>query len=84
MNCFIGVDVGTSSTKSLLMQEDGTIVGTAQKKYNVLQPHEGYSEQNIDELWEAACWTLQELSRRYPLEVAQVRESAIPGRCTGW
>lgn len=83
MNCFIGVDVGTSSTKSLLMQEDGTIIGTAQKKYNVLQPHEGYSEQNIDELWEAACWTLQELSRRYPLEVAQVRGIGYSGQMHG-
>ena len=83
MDCYIGIDVGTSSTKSLLMHADGTIVGTAQKKYNVLRPHEGWSEQNIDELWDAACVTLRELAAKHPLEMRAVKGVGYSGQMHG-
>ena len=83
MDYFIGIDVGTSSTKSLLMSGDGVIVGSAQRKYDVLRPAEGFSEQDIDALWEAACWTLNELSCRHPAEVARVKGIGYSGQMHG-
>ena len=53
MDHFIGIDIGTSSVKSLIMAEDGRIVGTAQVKYDVMRPLPGYAEQDIDVLWDA-------------------------------
>ena len=34
LKCFIGVDVGTSSTKSLILQEDGTIIAIGCSNHN--------------------------------------------------
>ncbi len=73
MDCFIGVDVGTSSVKSLLMQGDGTILGTAQRKYDVLRPASGFAEQPADLLWKAASETLRQLSAEYPQAIRQVK-----------
>ena len=73
MDCFIGVDVGTSSVKSLLMRGDGTILGTAQRKYDVLRPASGFAEQPADLLWKAASETLRQLSAEYPQAIRQVK-----------
>lgn len=83
LKCFIGVDVGTSSTKSLILQEDGTIIGSAQIKYDVLRPHTGHAEQNIDVLWGAARDTLKELCRMYPETVKNVQCIGYSGQMHG-
>ena len=57
MGCFIGIDIGTSSTKSLILGENGYILSVYQKKYGVIRPNLGWAEQDIASLWEASCST---------------------------
>lgn len=83
MDTFIGLDVGTSSVKSLLMQADGQIIGVAQCKYDVARPQLGYAEQDIDILWNAACKTLQELSKKYPEAVRNIKCLGYSGQMHG-
>lgn len=83
MDCFIGIDVGTSSVKSLVMQADGKILGVAQRKYDVLRPLLGYAEQDIDVLWQAAKETIQELSGRYPEVMRSVKAVGYSGQMHG-
>lgn len=83
MDCFIGVDVGTSSTKSLILQADGRIIGSAQVKYNVLRPYTGFAEQDIEVLWDAAKDTLKELCRKYPEAVRNVKCIGYSGQMHG-
>lgn len=83
MDHFIGIDIGTSSVKSLIMAEDGRIVGTAQVKYDVMRPLPGYAEQDIDVLWEAARDTLRQLARRYPDEIRSVTGIGYSGQMHG-
>lgn len=49
MDTFIGVDLGTSSVKLLLVGEDGTILNTVTQTYKVSYPHDGWSEQNPED-----------------------------------
>ena len=51
---FIGIDLGTSSTKLLLSDEKGNILNTVSKDYPLIFPHPGWSEQD-PELWWKAC-----------------------------
>ena len=51
---FIGIDLGTSSTKLLLSDEKGNILNTVSKDYPLMFPHPGWSEQDPD-LWWKAC-----------------------------
>lgn len=83
MDCFIGIDVGTSSVKSLLMRGDGKILGVAQCKYDVLRPKTGYAEQPIEQLWEAACATLKQLSAEHPHEIRQAKAMGYSGQMHG-
>ncbi len=43
---YIGIDLGTSSVKLLLMQKDGIVLSSVSKDYPVSYPKSGWSEQN--------------------------------------
>ncbi len=50
MQYFIGIDIGTSSTKVVLANTGGEVVSTASRDYPCNHPHTGWSEQD-PELW---------------------------------
>jgi xylulokinase len=83
MDCFMGIDVGTSSVKSIIMQADGIIVGVEQQKYDVLRPQAGFAEQDIEVLWQATCSTLKALSRKYPKAIRDLKCIGYSGQMHG-
>ena len=44
MNYYVGIDLGTSSVKTLLLNSDGEVVSSATKEYPLYFPHNGWSE----------------------------------------
>ena len=56
MNSYIGIDLGTSGTKFLLVSVNGEILGENTQSYAVSYPHSGWSEQS-PELWYKAALT---------------------------
>ena len=46
---YIGVDLGTSAVKLLLMDEDGTILNIVSKEYPIEFPHPGWSQQRPED-----------------------------------
>ena len=57
----IGVDVGTSSTKGVAIDEDGAVLAEATRAYPVQRPHPGWSEQDPDDWVAATKAVLEEL-----------------------
>ncbi|MBO5797756.1 MAG: xylulokinase [Clostridia bacterium] len=62
MKYYIGVDLGTSALKLLLVQEDGAILKTVSRAYPVAYPHPGWSEQNPEDWWTAFVSGVRELT----------------------
>lgn len=58
---YIGVDLGTSAVKLLLMEADGTIKNVVSKEYPLYFPHPGWSEQKPEDWWEAVSTGIKEL-----------------------
>lgn len=58
---FIGIDLGTSSVKILLVDEAGTILKTVTKDYPLSFPHPGWSEQEPKDWWDACVSGIREL-----------------------
>ena len=46
MKYYIGVDLGTSAVKLLLMDQEGQVVNIVSREYPLSFPHPGWSEQN--------------------------------------
>lgn len=61
MSYVLGIDLGTSSLKGLLVNQEGTIIATASSSYPLVHPAPGFSEQD-PKLWiEAADKVILEL-----------------------
>lgn len=50
----LGVDIGTSSVKAVLVEPDGSIVGEGSVPYAVSYPAPGWAESNPDDWWQGA------------------------------
>lgn len=53
MNTFIGIDLGTSSMKLLLVDENGNILSSCTEEYPISYPHPGWSEQSPEDWYSA-------------------------------
>ena len=58
---YIGVDLGTSAVKLLLMESGGKIAGVLSRSYELSFPHPGWSEQNPGDWYEQTIDGIKEL-----------------------
>ena len=58
---YIGIDLGTSAVKLLLMDETGAIAKIVSREYPLSFPHPGWSEQNPEDWFEKSVDGLKEL-----------------------
>ena len=75
MSITLGIDVGTSATKPLAIDETGTILAAASADYPCDHPRPGWSEQHPELWWEATKNTLAKVlasGRFRPADVAGV------------
>lgn len=61
MRYLIGVDLGTSGTKTVLFDETGAAVASATEEYPLYQPENGWAEQEPEDWWNAACATIRQV-----------------------
>ena len=61
MEYYIGIDLGTSSVKLLLVDTCGAIHRTVTKEYPVVYPRSGWSEQAPEDWWNAIQEGIPEL-----------------------
>ncbi|WML42434.1 gluconokinase [Neobacillus sp. PS3-40] len=56
---YLGVDIGTTSTKAVLFKKDGTVVGMHHVEYSLYSPSPTVAEQNPDEILAAVVETIK-------------------------
>lgn len=57
----LGIDVGTTGTKTLLFRADGQLIGHAYEAYPLLTPQVGWSEQRAEDWWQAVVHTVRQV-----------------------
>lgn len=57
----LGIDVGTTGTKTLLFSEDGALLGHAYRGYPTKTPQVGWCEQDAEDWWQAVVQTVREV-----------------------
>ena len=78
---YIGIDLGTSAVKLLLVDEKGTIAGSVTKEYPLSFPQPGWSEQNPLDWWNAVVAGVNELLR--PIDASEVKAIGCGGQMHG-
>ena len=78
----IGIDLGTSGVKALLLDGD-RVVSAAEAPLAVSRPHPGWSEQDPQDWWSATCACLDALAADAPRELRAVRAIGLAGQMHG-
>jgi xylulokinase len=61
MDFVIGIDVGTSGLKGLLVSREGKVAASALVEYGMMTPRPGWAEQDPEQWWRAAVKVIAEL-----------------------
>lgn len=80
---YLGLDLGTSGLRALLVNDDGRPFASASQSYNVQHLHPGWSEQDPAHWVAALDAVMQELRAAHPMEVAAVAGIGVSGHMHG-
>lgn len=68
MKYLIGIDIGTTAVKAVIVDIDGNIVVNFSRFYGLLFPQEGWAEQDAEEMWQAVAAAMDGALERYPYD----------------
>src|SRR5215217_378728 len=81
---YLGIDIGTSGVKALLIDARGKALGEASAAaIEPVRPHPGWSEQNPADWWTATLAAVDKLSKSHPAELAAVEGIGLSGHMHG-
>ena len=80
---YLGIDLGTSSVKALLMDNNQSIVGSASAELEVSRPHPGWSEQNPADWIEATKNAMAQLKLNHGAALGKVQGIGLSGHMHG-
>ena len=83
MKYVIGIDLGTSSVKTLLVNQNGDIAGEASAAYPLIQERPGYSEQNPEEWVKGTVACLQQLLKGSGVAAEDIEGVSFSGQMHG-
>ena len=78
---YIGIDLGTSAVKLLLMDSEGKIVNIVSREYPLYFPHPGWSEQKPEDWYAQTIDGIKELIR--DVDKSQVAGISFGGQMHG-
>mgnify|MGYP001532113462 CR=1 FL=1 len=83
MICLLGVDLGTSGTKTVLFDAEGREVASQSVEYPLYQPQNGWAEQDPRDWWNAAVSTIRGVLEKSGVNPGDVKGLGISGQMHG-
>jgi xylulokinase len=83
MAYLLGVDVGTSGTKALLIDQSGKVIARAVSEYPLYTPKPLWAEQEPADWWRATCESIREVLRQAGIAGEQVQGVGLSGQMHG-
>lgn len=83
MSVYLGIDIGTSGTKTLAIHVDGTILASATVEYPLFSPHPGWSEQEPEDWWKATVKSVRKVLKNGDVAASEVKGIGLSGQMHG-
>lgn len=83
MTYLLGIDIGTSGTKTILIDPSGLILARAAAEYPLYSPRPLWSEQDPADWWNATCTTIRETLQKSGVDPAEVKGIGLSGQMHG-
>src|SRR5665648_201276 len=83
MDYLLGIDIGTSGTKGMLMDREGKIYARAGREYSINIPKSGWAEQDPKMWWKATIQVISEVIKKSEVNSQQIRGIGLSGQMHG-
>ena len=83
MNCLLGIDLGTSSLKTIVLSQEGHILSSDALDYQYDSPVQGYAEQDPQVWWNACVRTIQNAVAKAGISTSDVTAIGFSGQMHG-
>ncbi|MDR2939916.1 MAG: xylulokinase [Clostridiales bacterium] len=83
MEYLIGIDIGTSGTKTVLFNKDGEVICSDSKDYPLYQPNNGWAEQDPGDWWGATVKTLNTVINKSGIDPKDIKGVGLSGQMHG-
>ena len=83
MAYLLGVDLGTSGTKTVLFNETGTPLASHTVEYPLYQPHNGWAEQDPADWWNATVTGIQTVLKKSGADPKEIKGVGLSGQMHG-
>ncbi|BAK98303.1 xylulose kinase [Oscillibacter valericigenes Sjm18-20] len=83
MDCILGIDLGTSGTKTVLFDTEGAALASHTVEYPLYQPKNGWAEQNPEDWWQAVKETVGAVLKTAGINAKSVRGVGLSGQMHG-
>ena len=81
MAYLLGIDVGTSGTKTVLFDASGNTIASNTQEYPLYQPKNGWAEQEPEDWWKASYISIQNVLRKSGIDASEIKVSAFRDKC---
>lgn len=79
----LGIDIGTSGTKTVLFDESGAMAASSTYEYPMFQPNIGWAEQDPEDWWKAACYTIKDVLKKSGVDPKNIKGVGLSGQMHG-
>ncbi|RLD38889.1 MAG: xylulokinase [Bacteroidetes bacterium] len=83
MSYFVGIDIGTSGTRALLIDETGKVVSGASSSYSSYTPQPGWSEQDAEDWWASTVKSVRQVLSSAEISSEDVKGIGLSGQMHG-
>lgn len=83
MSYLLGIDIGTSGTKTLICDYRGKVLATATADHDIFSPKPGWSEQDPRQWWKATCQATAAVLKKAKVKGEQVTGIGLSGQMHG-
>ena len=83
MAYLLGIDIGTSGTKTLICDHQGKVLATAVAEHTIQSPKPGWSEQSPTQWWSATCAATQAVMKKAKIKSTQISAIGLSGQMHG-
>jgi xylulokinase len=83
MALFLGLDVSTTSSKALLIDETGKVLGTASSPHTLSSPKPLWSEQDPAEWWQAVVQSIRSVIKQTGVAAKEIEAIGLTGQMHG-
>ncbi|MCL5074494.1 MAG: xylulokinase [Chloroflexi bacterium] len=83
MTYLMGIDVGTTGAKTLIISESGDVAAKAMAEYPLCTPHPNWSEQDPEDWWSATVQSIQAALARANVSPRKIKGMGLTGQMHG-